>query len=169
MPAGAPHTNAALQNPVDLQRVPPTLADRPVTIPANSSINGLSTPWPPQSAAYPAMPTEPENSVLLSSATQAAAPNLGTAGASEKRDLPAVAAEQQASNQSAPVPAEKDGNVVITGRKGSPEGTIAVPADQTPVAWPKVSGAPPGYPGICRYHSHVHICIHITCQTSQLA
>ena len=42
-------------------------------------------------------------------------------------------------------------DAVIIGRRGSPTGTIAVPSGQETVRWPKVSGAPPGYPGIASY------------------
>ena len=58
--------------------------------------------------------------------------------------------------EQAPVAANKDQDIVIEGRKGSPAGTIAVPADQTPVAWPAVPSAPPGYPGKPNSAKHQH-------------
>ena len=80
-----------------------------------------------------------------SSISQAA---IASSATHEQQASPAVATDKaQPEQSSAPASADNQEDVVIQGRQGSPAGTIAVPADQPPIPWPAVSGAPPGYPG----------------------
>lgn len=120
-------------------------AGRTVTVPASSTASTPSSAYPPQSAAYPAMPTQLKPDSLASSAPKAATFVAPDSANSEQQASPAV--DTLTGEEHAPAAANKDQDIVIEGRKGSTAGTIAVPADQTPVAWPAVPGAPPGYPG----------------------
>ena len=90
--------------------------------------------YPPQSAALPVMPSP-------------LTPQSGVASVSVGSPSCEPAFEEQ--RDSADIASIDD--AVITGRKGSPSGTIAVLSGQETVPWPKLSGAPPGYPGIASY------------------
>lgn len=132
--------------------------ERSVTVPVEPTSSTLSPSYPPPSAAYPAMTTHRDPA---SSTPQVATNPIAS---SATREQQAVATDKAQSEQSsAPASADSEEDVVIDGRKGSSAGTIAVSADQKPVPWPAVSGAPPGYPGkmsfvnSCTFTSPVYV------------
>lgn len=125
--------------------------ERSVTVPVEPTSSTLSP-------SYPAMTTHRDPA---SSTPQVATNPIAS---SATREQQAVATDKAQSEQSsAPASADSGEDVVIDGRKGSSAGTIAVPADQKPVPWPAVSGAPPGYPGktslvhACTFSSPVYV------------
>lgn len=92
---------------------------------------------PPQSAAYPAMPTAlPQQ------------PNLGGSTPAAVQAASDPSTDQDSAGTAEPTPKNSSSNdTIIAGRKGSSSGTTAVPSGQAAVPWPAVTGAPPGYPG----------------------
>ena len=114
--------------------------ERSVTVPVEPTSSTVCPSYPPQSAAYPAMTKHRDPA---SSTPQVATNPIASPATREQQATDKAQSEQS----SAPASADSEEDVVIDGRKGSSDGTIAVPADQKPVPWPAVSGAPPGYPG----------------------
>ena len=142
---------------VELARGAQDLPEVPLFKPVAGAVAGAQqASYPPQSAAYPAMPAQ-NGSQSASPVARPGAQAKQSVAAADGRQTGFSAVKQAVPEQDiAPVGDDAEG-VVIAGRKGCPEGTIAIPADQTPVPWPTVSGAPLGYPGLYlrqRLHSH---------------
>lgn len=151
------HINATSPSNIALPTHTVAVANTALTVPADSGTTKISPPCPPQSAAYPAMPTQLAQPSSAGTTPQAATQAMTNSVTAQEQTLPSTGAEQGTNAEGkACIPETTDQDVVISGRKGSPAGTITVPADQTPVAWPKVPGAPPGYPGLFHCCTNVH-------------
>lgn len=116
-----------------------------VKAPAGNSSDPTANPapsasaYPPQSAAYPAMPP----AMLSRDASSQSSASASVASPTCKSKT-----EKQVATGSEPSPqSSSSDDTVIAGQKGSASGTIALPSTQTTVPWPAVPGAPPGYPG----------------------
>ena len=116
----------------------------PVVLLGKPGAGAQSASYPPQSAAYPAMPAQLGSK---SASLVPTSPAQATQSATAAQIGPASAVKQAVPEPDTALVKDNADDVVIAGRKGCSEGTIAIPADQTPVAWPAVSGAPLGYPG----------------------
>ena len=93
---------------------------------------------PPQSAAYPAMPSTRARDA---DAHVSGSPSVASPACEAGSD------SQVATSNEPFTPGRSSDDTVIAGRRGSANGTIAVPSGQTTVPWPAVPGAPAGYPG----------------------
>lgn len=137
-----------------MSATPDTVKRNPRHISIKTSAANLSHPtatanpapsasaYPPQSAAYPAMPQAMPSAGATDARLQSSASAFVASPPCESGSEKQVATGSECSPQSS-----SSDDTVIAGRKGSASGTIAVPSTQTTVPWPAVPGAPPGYPG----------------------
>ena len=109
---------------------------------SSANLDPPAAAWPPQSAAYPAIPPVMPSVAARDASSQSSGSATVAAPPCESGHEKQVAT----GNESFPQSTSSD-DTVIAGRKGSASGTIALPSDQTTVPWPTVPGAPPGYPG----------------------